>query len=882
MAQNKVLAMPAPPAKQYFAPLTGVRAVMMYAVFNCHFNLVYPEVFGESAFRFAREWHVGVPVFYVLSGFLIHYRYADDLRPRQRAWLGRYLQNRAARIYPVYFLVLLVTYLVQGFPDGRTTWVTFTLTQSFFPDLTKAGIGQAWTLTIEETFYLLAPLLFWLAARGTAIAPCLALWGLGILLAAVPGSPYYGLTGHVLGRTLCGAIGCFAAGIALARAVRRLPAELPKRPGAWFTYLGFAASVAVVLGVSRLGFWVDPATVPDKVPRGADHPWGAVLIFTLFPVCVAIWFYGLLRESSALARLLGSRLLVLLGRSSYCFYLIHLGVVQQWVDHRILEPWLSNHALRVLGLFLAINLLAVALFRGVEHPLNEFFKRLGRSPDGANRVWQWQPGRGLSFAFLALLLAAGAVPWCLRVADQPQWLERLLAEDGPYETAQALLGLAAALAFAARGLAPRHRASNAEPGRPGNPGRFGWCLAALLSLVMLGEEISWGQRLLGWQLPLAWRQENFQAELTLHNWRWFQTSSEGNLLQLAWLGCLTVGLGLVPWLPAERLAGWARRWGIPLASRGMSLAWWGVLAAHAGTGQSSEVLELQTALCWLALALRPGERGAQAGWVVFDRTLAAWALVLPLGLVALLLQAGESALPARQSAQWIDAGVKHLQAGNPDEARRAFETALEIWPQDADAHFNLAQLDLLAKHWPQAIVHLRETTRFRADDREAWRQLAGALLTTGRTAEALAALERAETLDSQDLGIRLLKAQAYQALGDRAGALAEFRLVLAAPNPPALAQNAAAWHLATDAHSTPADRRLALDWAEGACQATNYQNPGYLDTLAAAQAALGRFSDAVTWAERAVELAAAQQPQRREAIARRLEGYRQGLAYTEP
>jgi serine/threonine-protein kinase len=46
-----------------------------------------------------------------------------------------------------------------------------------------------------------------------------------------------------------------------------------------------------------------------------------------------------------------------------------------------------------------------------------------------------------------------------------------------------------------------------------------------------------------------------------------------------------------------------------------------------------------------------------------------------------------------------------------------------------------------------------------------------------------------------------------------------------------------------------------LECATRACELSEWQTPGFLDTLAAAHAEVGNFSDAEKWAERAAELA---------------------------
>ena len=73
------------------------------------------------------------------------------------------------------------------------------------------------------------------------------------------------------------------------------------------------------------------------------------------------------------------------------------------------------------------------------------------------------------------------------------------------------------------------------------------------------------------------------------------------------------------------------------------------------------------------------------------------------------------------------------------------------------------------------------------------------------------------------------------------------------------------------------------DPGRGACKLTNNQVAGYLDTLAVAYAAAGRFNDAITTAQQAIGLArSAGQTRMVSEIETRLELYRAGRAYRAP
>jgi hypothetical protein len=103
---------------------------------------------------------------------------------------------------------------------------------------------------------------------------------------------------------------------------------------------------------------------------------------------------------------------------------------------------------------------------------------------------------------LVVLTAAGACGVLLHEAA-PALLRRVAAEDGALETAQALIYLFSALVCVwglVRGSASR------------------WAVPAMLgSVLLLGEELSWGQRLVGYAGPSLITMHNRQAEFNMHN-----------------------------------------------------------------------------------------------------------------------------------------------------------------------------------------------------------------------------------------------------------------------------------------------------------------------------------------------------------------------------
>ena len=364
-----------------------MRAIAAFLVFF-HHHPTTALVIGPL--RLWREMHVGVTLFFVLSGLVITWRYDDPADDRIRP-IGTYFLNRFARIYPLYLVLVIPTLLLRHQTSGLMWFLNLTLFKGFSDTYKLAGIGQSWSLTVEECFYATAPLLFlvWRRSKPLAFGIALAVLAALLSLATVPAlAAIFGPPRFVLLYTYFGRFFEFFVGVWLAKrlsgwrpvAARRSPAL----PG--WTLAGGAGIIGVIFALAALGR-------ADPLSYGLYAPPGIALNNVVLPFFIAALYWGLVTEPSWIRSVLSTRLGGLLGRSSYAFYLIHQGAVLVAITgllvsaSALLGAGAAGAAKSFLaapaGLFLFVVLLSFALYELIEHPANRLIRRWGSPPSTA-------------------------------------------------------------------------------------------------------------------------------------------------------------------------------------------------------------------------------------------------------------------------------------------------------------------------------------------------------------------------------------------------------------------------------------------------------------------------------------------------------------------
>ncbi len=145
-----------------FYGLDHLRALAILLVFFFHYQLGYFG-FPTWAKEFNQFGWTGVDLFFVLSGFLISSQLFAQMKRGKNISLKEFFVKRFFRILPIYFVVVAIYFCFPFFREQEQLpplWKFLTFTQNFGLDRVNYGtFSHAWSLCVEEHFYLLLPLI---------------------------------------------------------------------------------------------------------------------------------------------------------------------------------------------------------------------------------------------------------------------------------------------------------------------------------------------------------------------------------------------------------------------------------------------------------------------------------------------------------------------------------------------------------------------------------------------------------------------------------------------------------------------------------------------------------------------------------------------------
>lgn len=313
--------------------LTGVRAVAALLVVATHAAYTTGKYTHGFVGLVYSRMEIGVPIFFVLSGFLLFgpwVRAAAAGTPSPS--LRRYGWHRVRRIMPAYVVTVLAAYALYHYrtagPNPGHSWNgllrNLTLTQIYtdnylFSHLHQ-GLTQMWSLAVEVSFYAVLPLLAYLLL----VVLCRRRWRPHAVLAGLGGlamiSPAWIVLVHTTDVLPDGAtlwlptylmwfIGGMALTVLAAIGVRTY----------WFVAVPLALLCFLIASTPIAG---EPTTSPTGLAQAVTKTVFYAVIATLVVAPLA------LGDTGWYSRVLASRPMVWLGEISYEIFLVHLVVME--------------------------------------------------------------------------------------------------------------------------------------------------------------------------------------------------------------------------------------------------------------------------------------------------------------------------------------------------------------------------------------------------------------------------------------------------------------------------------------------------------------------------------------------------------------------------
>jgi tetratricopeptide (TPR) repeat protein len=227
-------------------------------------------------------------------------------------------------------------------------------------------------------------------------------------------------------------------------------------------------------------------------------------------------------------------------------------------------------------------------------------------------------------------------------------------------------------------------------------------------------------------------------------------------------------------------------------------------------------------------------------------------------------------------------GVTLAAQGDAEGAVTQYREALRLDPAFGAAHNNLAATLAKLGQTDEAIVQYTEAIRLSPQHAEPHGNIAMLLQAAGRLPEAIEQLQAALQLNPRLVDVRYRLATAYAQTGRPREAETELGQVLRERPEWSAAEATLAWLLATADDEHLRDGARAVQLAADAAQRTQQRDPNVLNSLAAAYAEVGRYSDAIDVTTQAIEVAQSRgQTALRDTLADRLAQYRTGQPVRE-
>lgn len=200
-------------------------------------------------------------------------------------------------------------------------------------------------------------------------------------------------------------------------------------------------------------------------------------------------------------------------------------------------------------------------------------------------------------------------------------------------------------------------------------------------------------------------------------------------------------------------------------------------------------------------------------------------------------------------------GRVYIKQGKTNEAISCFTNLLRQNENSADGHYDLALSLGMQKKYDEAIKHLARTLEIEPNYPDADNKMGIALLATGKPDDSIRYFNEALRINKDKSEVYGNLGTAYMRLGRYGPGIYNFNKAVEQKPDSIVNLNRLAWALATVEDTSLRNANKAIEAAGRACELTGNKEAEYLDTLAMTYAAAGRFEEAKTTAEKALNIA---------------------------
>lgn len=191
----------------------------------------------------------------------------------------------------------------------------------------------------------------------------------------------------------------------------------------------------------------------------------------------------------------------------------------------------------------------------------------------------------------------------------------------------------------------------------------------------------------------------------------------------------------------------------------------------------------------------------------------------------------------------------------PDRALEDIDAAIKLQPNFAQSRLMRAEVLAASNRIEQAVEEIERLLAAAPDNVALLNRLGTFYLIAGRPRKAIESATQILSREPDNYPALRFRADAYLNIGKHAEAVADFDRAMGLKKDDESLLNNFAWVLATSPDEKVRDGPRALKMATKAAEASGYEVPHILSTLAASYAETGDFENAAKWSQKAVELA---------------------------